>query len=279
MKASIFGLLAETSIHPGAGQDTGFVDLPVAREAATDYPVVVGSSFKGALLSYTRDLHKQDAGQWSEEQRNRVFGKQEHGGSLVVSDVRLVLLPIRSLTSHYKWVTCPHLLERLQRDMHRVGQPMAIADLAVDDQQFLGAVETGHELFLEERQFRCSGPLPADVLKTLEPLIATATTRKRLVEQVVIISDSDFSWFARYGLAINARNVLDNEKKTSKNLWYEETIPPDSLFYTLLFDRNDGTALSDISSMIKHHGYIQVGGNETVGQGWFAVTEIAGGNS
>ena len=153
------------------------------------------------------------------------------------------------------------------------------ADITVDDQQFLGAEETGQELFLEERQFRCSGPLPAEVLKTLKPLIANPTARKRLAEQVVIISDSDFAWFARYGLAINARNVLDNEKKTSKNLWYEETIPPDSLFYTLLYDRNDGTALEDISGMIKHHGYIQVGGNETVGQGWFAVTEVAGGNS
>jgi len=37
MNTNIIGLLAETSIHPGSGQDAGFVDLPVAREAATDY--------------------------------------------------------------------------------------------------------------------------------------------------------------------------------------------------------------------------------------------------
>ena len=47
MKTLLYGLLAETSIHPGAGQSSGFVDLPVAREAATDYPVIVGSSLKG----------------------------------------------------------------------------------------------------------------------------------------------------------------------------------------------------------------------------------------
>ena len=49
MKSAMLGLLAETPIHPGAGRGMGVVDLPVAREAATDYPVLVGSSLKGAL--------------------------------------------------------------------------------------------------------------------------------------------------------------------------------------------------------------------------------------
>ena len=44
MNAAMLGLLAETPIHPGAGRGMGVVDLPVAREAATDYPVLVGSS-------------------------------------------------------------------------------------------------------------------------------------------------------------------------------------------------------------------------------------------
>ena len=54
MHAAMLGLLAETPIHPGAGRGMGVVDLPVAREAATDYPVLVGSSLKGALLDKMR---------------------------------------------------------------------------------------------------------------------------------------------------------------------------------------------------------------------------------
>ncbi len=49
MRTAILGLLAESPIHPGSGRGVGVVDLPVAREAATDYPVLVGSSLKGAL--------------------------------------------------------------------------------------------------------------------------------------------------------------------------------------------------------------------------------------
>lgn len=271
MNSSILGLLAETSIHPGAGQDTGFVDLPVAREAATDYPVIAGSSFKGALLDRARD-----AG-WDDDQKNRVFGKQESAGSILVSDARLVLLPVRSLTSHYKWVTCPHLLERLHRDLRRANcNGQAVDTTGPDKGHYLGA---GPEaLYLEEREFkRADASSKTDgIITLLGSLITHQATRDRLPEQLVILHNDDFAWFARYGLAVNARNVLDDVKKTSRNLWYEETIPPDSLFYCLLAERGEG-ALNSVRSLFANRPFLQVGGNETVGQGWFAVTERTGG--
>jgi len=269
MNSKILGLLAETSIHPGAGQDTGFVDLPVAREAATDYPVIVGSSLKGALLARARD-----AG-WDDDRRNAVFGKQENAGNILVSDARLVLLPVRSLTSHYRWVTCPHLLERLHRDLKRAncnGQPIDTTGPAQGS--YLG--DGPEALYLEEREFKREGDLKDGVVKVLKTLIAHKETSDRLEQQLVVLHDADFAWFARYGLAVNARNVLDQVKKTSQNLWYEETIPPDSLFYCLLAQR-DGKALDEVNSLFKDRPYLQVGGNETVGQGWFAVQEKTGG--
>src|SRR5690606_37571081 len=94
-----------------------------------------------------------------------------------------------------------------------------------------------------------------------------------LAEQLIVLNDDDFAWFARYGLAVQARNVLDSEKKTSKNLWYEETIPADALFYTLFAERqSDGKALDTVTGLFKEQPYLQAGGNETVGMGWFAVT-------
>lgn len=276
MNSLILGLLAETSIHPGAGQSAGFVDLPVAREAATDYPVIVGSSMKGALLDMARRSERLD-----EAILRRVFGagpengKESFAGSLLVSDARLILLPVRSLKSQYKWVTCPHLIERLSRDMARsyciAATPAACAPIA--QHQYQGANDG--DLFLEERQFSHVGELPSGLIDSLKQLIAhqpTAhqPTADRLEKQVVVISDDDFVWFARYGLAVNARNVLHETKKTSENLWYEETIPPDSLFYLLLAERGDG-ALIAVKSLIEERPYLQVGGNETVGQGWFAV--------
>ncbi|RMG35556.1 MAG: type III-B CRISPR module RAMP protein Cmr4 [Planctomycetota bacterium] len=272
MKTMILGLLAETPIHPGAGQDTGFVDLPVAREAATDYPVIVGSSFKGALLNHARDNGLEEA------KRDQVFGKQDRAGALLVSDVRLVLLPVRSLTSHYKWVTCPHLLERLKRDLSRAGCDGAGFSMPnVERGKFLGAGEAS--LYLEERNFAKSGDVTEELTALLEKLIAHAETQARIPRQLVILHDDDFAWFARFGLAVQARNVLDDEKKTSQNLWYEECIPPDSLFYALLADRNGGTALETIAALLDNRPYVQVGGNETIGQGWLAVRKWEGGDA
>ena len=271
MKAKIVGLLAETPIHPGSGQDTGFVDLPVARESATDYPVIVGSSLKGAL----RDRARQE----QFENIERIFGKQDDAGQLLVGDARLLLLPVRSLTRSYCWVTCPHLLERLNRDLGRAGKLIDGASSPRPEQgKFLGLTGNDSSLFLEERQFARGGDITAVVYQQLRELFKHDETASRLEERLVILNDDDFVWFARFGLTVQARNVLDEVKKTSKNLWYEETIPPDALFYSLWAERAGGTLETVVSSFEKSP-YLQVGGNETVGQGWFAVKFLDGGVS
>jgi CRISPR-associated protein Cmr4 len=275
MKTMMLGLLAETSIHPGAGSSAGFIDLPVAREAATDYPVIVGSSVKGALL----DMARQPEHQIDDPTIDQIFGKPDGAGTLLVSDLRLLMLPVRSLTSQYKWVTCPHLIERYVRDARRAS---SAADGPFDfsrliDGNYLGKNEGS--LFLEERQFHYAGDLPKGICELIGPLIHHIETRTRLPHQLVAISDLDFAWFARFGLAVNARNKLKDETKTSINLWYEETIPPDSLFYCLLAERS-AKAIDTVVSMFVKRSYIQVGGNETVGQGWFSVAlpEVQGGD-
>ena len=257
MDTAMLGLLAETSIHPGAGRGMGVVDLPVAREAATDYPVLVGSSLKGAL----RD--KAAPGQ-----REASFGTREQAGALLVSDARLLLLPTRSLTGTYRWATCTHLIERYRRDLARVGLSPRPEVPHVDRHRTLAAGDD--QLFLEERQFSIQST-PADaVTDSIRPLLLHPETQERLSHQVAILNDDDFSWFVRYGLPIQARNKLDGDTKQSKSLWYEETLPPDTVMYALVTAR-DGTAPDALDSLFSQDPYLQAGGNETVGQGWFAV--------
>ncbi len=271
MKTCLLGLLAETSIHPGGSEAAGVVDLPVAREAATDYPVIPGSSFKGALLGLAREKVN-GAERLSEPERNRIFGQQDNAGALLVSDARLLLLPVRSLQSAYKWITCPHLLERFQRDRLRAGLSAdSVTPPNAEAGKYLGA-DFG-PLFLEERQFDRQGELPSGFAEALRSLIRHEATAKRLAHQLVILADDDFAWFARHGLPVQARNVLDKQRKTSKNLWYEETIPPDSLFYALLSER-EPNAIEPVMKLFADRPYLQVGGNETVGMGWFAITVL-----
>lgn len=294
MRAQLLGLLAESLIHAGSGQSASFVDLPVSREAATGHPTIPGSSLKGALLDLARrrwrpkappegapasDPADASGDQKKKEQKPRtraevVFGTAGHAGDLVVADARLVLLPVRSLTSVYAWVTCPYIIERLVRDHARAGLPVPRAL----DRVALNEVERGKALFndgdyqfLEERQFAHQGALPAGLVELVAPLVAHEATRARLGAQMAVLHDHDFAWFARYGLAVAARNHLHEVKKTSENLWYEESLPPDSVLYALLCARG-GDSLVQVSGLFEETPYLQVGGNETVGQGWFAVS-------
>ena len=78
---------------------------------------------------------------------------------------------------------------------------------------------------------------------------------------------------------MNARNLLD-ENKISKNLWYEETIPPDTLFYALLMARpGEKDSLVSTVELFSQHPYLQIGGNETIGQGWSTINFLYGGES
>ena len=262
MQTAILGLLAETSIHPGSGRGMGVVDLPVAREAATDYPVLVGSSLKGALRDKTEKSNSADA--------ERLFGKPDGAGDLIVSDGRLLLLPVRSLTGSYRWATCPHLVERYRRDLERSGQTPGLEAPTVGEGRAL-TNGTG-SIFLEERQFEIEEGPGDDLIASISPLLLHQETRERLADQMAVLSDNDFVWFVRYGLPVQARNVLDDDTKQSQNLWYEETLPPDTVMYALVGGRNDNALDAFDTIFPSDDPYLQVGGNETVGQGWFAVT-------
>jgi len=126
------------------------------------------------------------------------------------------------------------------------------------------------KVFLEEREFEIAGEPDSSIIESISKLMSSQAAADRLIKQLIVLHDDDFKWFASYGLPINARNVLDEGTKTSLNLWYEETLPQDSLFYTLFMQRHSG-AIDLVKTLVNERPYLQVGGNETVGQGWFSL--------
>lgn len=271
MKTTMLGFLAESAIHCGAGRSAGIIDLPVAREAATDYPFVAGSGLKGALRDRARSLGRSDA------EVGAVFGRQEHAGKLLVSDARLLLLPVRSLTGAYRWATCPLILERYRRDLARCGiaTKLRVPQVGAAEARTRGA----GKLYLEERELSIVGDVPADVVEAIGPLVRHPETRERLASQIAIVGNDELAWFCRYGVPLQARNVLEDGTKRSKNLWYEESLPPDTLLYALTTARDDEARLAVAALFPAADPYLQIGGNETVGHGWVAVSSYQDGGA
>lgn len=268
----IIGILAETSVHVGAGQMFGAIDLPVAREAATQFPFIPGSSLKGSF----REKVEQD----SEEKAKQYFGSENSAAGIGVSDGRLLLLPIRSLSRLYCWVTCPYLLERFVRDLRLTGREWDLPRLQIEEEQAWVVVGKS-PLILEEFVFNAVQK-PDELNKIVEGicgLIAHPSVQDRLRKSFVVVRDEDFSAFAQRGLFVYARNSLDDETKQSKGLWYEEALPADTLLYTILFARNSeqDQILAQFIQEIERAPYLQVGGNETIGQGWTILCSDGGG--
>jgi CRISPR-associated protein Cmr4 len=273
MASLMIGMLAETFVHPGVGQAISAIDLPVARERTTDYPFIPGSGIKGGFKTWAKEQAKEQLGA---AVADRLFGKADNAGTILLSDARLLLLPVRSLDTAYVWLTCPILLERLRRDAERSGVGgFAACAAKVDTGKYIGKARP-QMLTLEERELGHTDSLPAGLVEALARL--APAVGGRMADQIAIVADDDFAWFAKYALPVAARNHLDDKTKTSTNLWYEETLPPDTVMYCLVADRGatqDGTA--QIKSTVQGgHGcnYGQFGGNETLGQGWFQLTVV-----
>jgi CRISPR-associated protein Cmr4 len=294
-KSVILGLLAETSIHAGTGQTTGVIDLPIQREAHTGWPCVYGSAVKGALRTRAEDLgYRND---WVAD----LFGPEtnagtglEHAGALMVGDARLLLLPVRSLTSHFKWVTCPAVLGRFKRDCERLGVACALPEVSLtDDDKALVPEKKQDYLYLEEFRFaetEDSATLP-EVIKAIAPFMARTDATDALNKQLAVVSDAMFKHLASYATPVNAHIAIEKETKTVKGgaLWYEETLPPDTLLYMgitasasrrliekVRVNMPANTVLSNFSLLFPTiKPYLQLGGNETVGMGWCKVTMVA----
>lgn len=295
---AMLGLLTETSLHAGTGQTVGVIDLPIQREAATNYPCVFGSSVKGAMRGWAGR-----SGIMEPNLINLIFGPEDDGdaseyaSALAVSDARLLLLPVRSLTTHFKWVTCPAVLKRFQADRQRLG----MSSLAFEMNEVLNdensawvatAQSQAKGLFLEEFRFK---PVPSKLIdEQLIPKIAQLMGRTDAVEvltkQLVVIHDNMFRIICKFATPVNAHIRLNKETKIVEKgaLWYEESLPPETLMYTCLLasrsrkQKEGGGSVLDAAGVLEktlelfpeNAPYLQLGGNETVGMGWCKVTQL-----
>jgi len=275
MTAKIIALVAETHIHPGIGQSTGALDLPVARERTTQYPFIPGSGVKGAYRVWADEKASGlDCDTLFGKTRGDDAGNDSGAGGLLCSDARLLLLPTRCLSDAYKWLTCPAILRRLERDCNRAGYAALNLTLPLPSgREYYGFGVTNTWLGLEERELQCKGAVDSSVIKALKAIVGVDMA-DAVENRLVIVSDTDFTWFAQYALPVMARNDLD-ENKVSKNLWYEEALAPDTIMHVLLGQRRPGQVKA-FTDAIAAAPYVQMGGNETIGQGWFKMVPFLG---
>ena len=297
VRSGVFCLRAETPLHAGAGTGSGTIDLPVQREAHTDWPYLAASGLKSAMRDAARvALTAQPASGTPEEiaaaeevitdKINSVFGSDTNGdkpGSVAIGEASILLLPVRSLTGHFKWVTAPAVLERHLAMCARVGVKCLFSSIPKigDENGAAQMMHATHGVFLEEFHFSVA-PAPG-----LDPIcehlaaisgIAPAALRQRLV----LVHDDRFAHFAKYATPKAAHVKLTPQKTVAFGPWYEETLAPDTVLALPVQglpssppadQRSAGVSYKFLREWfsVPNRPYLRVGGNETLGMGWCKV--------
>jgi CRISPR-associated protein Cmr4 len=340
MRHALLGLYAQTSLHPGSGTALGLVDLPVQRERHTQWPTIPGSAIKGVARDACReriaeqsDLNdlprfddrpdKKAERDGTKRQRadatmrlNAAFGPPTEGakdfaGSVSFTDARLLAFPVRSLAGVFAHVTCPAVLRRLKRDLAMCHQPIDWSEHEVNGTQVItpetncpcligGNTVVLEEFLLERGEGSCRVPADWIAENVLPTASAHESTRAHFRASLLVLSDDQFTHFARYSTEIMARVRLDYDTKTvaDKALFYEEFLPPETLFYSVVLasesrakaanhvERNLDAAKAanhvernlDAASVLKvvaemMPAVIQLGANQTTGKG-FCFTRL-----
>jgi CRISPR-associated protein Cmr4 len=306
------GIYTLTPTHCGTGQTSGAVDLPIAREAHTRFPILPASGLKGAarstrpkddkLASWLFGPELKDPAEGNDGSTDKKTDRIDalEAGSLVLLEGRLLLYPLRSLQHPFLYATCPLILERLARDLRAfkldvLDSEWLVPDPGQDGARVSDASLAGKTLVVEDLVYEGAkvGSLQKataliDLFSGLLPNQETET-RKRLAHSLVVLPDNDFADVLQRAVPVQARIKLDRERKTTSaeggNLWYEEALPPDCLFGAFATERRIGARGPDGRTATQHFGTvldrrcIQIGGNETVGEGFCWWTALPAENA
>ncbi|MEW6405861.1 MAG: type III-B CRISPR module RAMP protein Cmr4 [Chloroflexota bacterium] len=276
MEAKLLFTHALSPLHAGTGQGVGVIDLPIAREKATNLPYLPGSSLKGVL----RDA-------CPESDREKIFGPEttnaaDYAGSVQFTDQRLLLMPIRSLTGTFAWVTSPLVLRRFLRDAGMAKtNPFAavtVPQSPADDHCLVSAASkitgTDGKVTLEDLPLKADSNTDlgtwADELGRI--LFPDDKNWQEILEgRLCLVSDDTLAFLLETATEVVARIALEDETKTVKRgaLWYEESLPAESVLSGLVIaaevKAKPESVFNAISTIVARP--LQFGGDATVGRG------------
>lgn len=305
LETTMLYLYVETPLHAGVGTGLSSIDLPIQRERATQYPMIQGTGIKGKLRATAEDMANRNQSSFDKKLVEIMFGPEngnEHAGALIAGDARILLFPVRSLNGVFAYTTSYDVLSRFLRDMNR-GQSQLTWQLPKGKQdehtvhiteKHVSRIAIDGKAVLEEFSFDAeTKPLVDDIAEWLAdnafPQKGSAQNdeyaywREKVKDSLVILPEEDFRDFVVNATEIITRIRIDRDKKTviSGALWTEEHLPTDTLLYVPIYATNArkmndkkmpellAADILNTASKLENgqHGYLQLGGDETVGRG------------
>jgi len=280
--AKLYWIHALTPLHVGSGQGLGFIDLPIMREKATSWPLVPGSSVKGAWRALVA------AGKHNELE-NTIFGvpgeSEGHAGSVVIGDANIAFFPVRSLYGTFAYVTTPLVLRRIQRDSKFAApEELTLPDLEMANNEALvsddSCLQGGGRVYLEDLDLNAQasqgiGELAERLAAWIFPGDDNAPWRSLFKQRFLVVPGTVFDYLTTHATEVVARIRLDENKTVAtRALWNQESLPAETILVGVLWcDRvlsrqNGGLSPEELLDTVFHGEWpAQLGGNQTIGLG------------
>lgn len=292
-KKAVLFLYAVSPVHVGAGSSVGVIDNPIQRERHTEHPCFAGSGVKGAVR------HGFEALGGDEKLIDALFGPDAgkadlHAGAVSFGDAQLVAFPVRSIKEGFAYAVSPISLARAQRMLILAGKKI---DWVIPEVKQHEAKTVAGDLLIDGKlhleSFQYAAQADEKVKKIAEDLArfvfepgddkggdtALAFFRDKMKRHLVLLSDTDFSYFARNATVVEP-HVRINEKTGSADdggLFYTENLPPESILAAPLLTSATRTGKEDekldsMTVLLKMKQALdgktlQIGGDATVGRG------------
>jgi len=289
MRKEHYLLKVLTSLHIGAGQGLGHVDLPIVREAHTNFPYIPGTSLKGALRnleinqvarargekpSQVEERLKSDQKEEDILRLAKIFGvagegaeegKEVGAGKVLFSDAFIVLFPVKSAKGIFSLTTCPYVINRF---FELLGIDQRVKDVPEGKVKVLSTKDhrnlINNKLLLEEFVFEAE---ESDELKKFVELVGVFVGEENK-QRIVCVNDTDFMDFVSNYTEVQTHIKIDLDTGTVKEgaLWTEEYVPAESVFaFSLVFLEE-----LDFTPPTTFH----LGGDITTGKGFVKVQRL-----
>lgn len=288
---------ALSPLHAGTGQSIGAIDLAIARDRATQFPYLPGSSLKGSLRDVAGLTFRKN-NEPDQELIKKLFGPDtanasDHAGSLIVSDANLLFLPVRSVAGTFAWVTSPYLLHRFARDAKAAQVPFTlpkppstVAGCMIGMNSSLVAQA---KVIFEDLDLKPAKDASVDTFagELGKRLFKESYWQELFKQKLCIVHDDVMTFLSEHATDVVARIALNPDTKTVDSargaLWYEESLPTESVLVSLVSAQSIGkqnitpaAVMSHAATLMKERKEsIQLGGKATVGRGRCRL-ELAG---
>lgn len=263
-----------TNLHAGSG-DTNYdiIDKSVQRDPLTRYPIIHSSSIKGALREYFEEVHGYAK---DSDFIKYIFGSEKTSddnkmspGEFRFLNASLLALPVRSNHQPFYLTISEEIIDNFSKTNNTLNNESTLPDTLVrlktgitlpvifDDVQNVYCEDFEMNVISREDLLRKKTDLDA-----IEPFFGS---------RIALCNDSDHMKSFTENLPVIARNKLENGQ--SENLWYEEIVPRETLFYFFLtypentIGKKFFTEFNSKLNFSEARKTVQLGANASIGYG------------